>query len=516
MNETEERQVKEGMAKTAAPDLNISDQECVTTGKLDPCIIVILGASGDLTARKLIPALFNLYLNGGLPDRFVIVGSARTEVSDRAFADKMKEFLSQGENFDESEWTAFTKQMHYQPIDNYDRLAAFEELNDFLGELDRKSGTKGNRLFYLAIPPSLYKTVTHMIGQSGMSSTTEGWSRIVVEKPFGRDLRTAVDLDRAIHEYFEEQQIFRIDHYLAKETVQNILMFRYANSIFEPIWNRRYVSHIHITASETVGVERRAGYYEKSGVLRDMFQNHMMQLLALTAMEPPPLFEAEQVRDEKTKVFRALRPFPVENLRDYIVLGQYGRGKINDKEVTSYREEEGVKENSLIPTFASMKVFIDNWRWQGVPFYLTSGKRLTRKLTEIVIHFREVPHCVFRNSIHEHIPPNQMTLGVYPEEKITLTFQAKNPGATIRLRPVTMDFLYNQNYRGPILEAYEKVLIDCIRGDQMLFWREDAVELCWAFLTPILEECETCGYREEMLQSYEAGSWGPQSFLQVP
>jgi len=516
MNEMKKNQVEDGRAQAVTPDLNVPYQECVTADKLDPCAIIILGASGDLTARKLIPALFNLYLNGGLPDPFVIVGCARTELTDQEFGNKMKEFLSERDDFDESRWSAFTKQIFYRSIDDYGRLPSFEELNRFVRELDRKFGTKGNRLFYLAIPPSLYKTVTHMIGHSGMSKETGGWSRIVVEKPFGSDLQTAVDLDRSIHEYFEERRIFRIDHYLAKETVQNILMFRYANSIFEPIWNRRYVGHVHITASETVGVERRAGYYEKSGVLRDMFQNHMMQLLALTAMEPPPLFEAEQVRDEKTKVFRALRPFPVENLRDYIVLGQYGPGKVDDREVSGYREEEGVNENSLTPTFASMKVFIDNWRWQGVPFYLTSGKQLAKKMTKIVVHFKEIPHSVFRNSIREAIPPNQIALGVYPEEKITLTFQAKNPGATIRLRPVTMDFFYNQNYHGPILEAYEKVLIDCIRGDQMLFWREDAVELCWAFLTPILKECETCGYREEMLQSYEAGSWGPKSFLQIP
>ncbi|MGA7875545.1 MAG: glucose-6-phosphate dehydrogenase [Desulfoferrobacter sp.] len=516
MNEMKKNQVEEGRAQAVTPDLNVPDQECVTAGELDPCAIIIVGASGDLTARKLFPALFNLYLNGGLPDSFVIVGCGRTELTDQEFGNKMNGFLSERDDFDESRWSAFTKQIFYRSIDDYGRLPSFEELNRFVRELDRKFGTKGNRLFYLAIPPSLYKTVTHMIGQSGMSRETGGWSRIVVEKPFGSDLQTAVDLDRTIHEYFDERQIFRIDHYLAKETVQNILMFRYANSIFEPIWNRRYVSHVHITASETVGLERRAGYYEKSGVLRDMFQNHMMQLLALTAMEPPPLFEAEQVRDEKTKVFRALRPFPVENLRDYIVLGQYGPGQVDNREVRGYREEEAVNENSLTPTFASMKVFIDNWRWQGVPFYLTSGKLLAKKLTEIVVYFKEIPHSVFRNSIREEIPPNQITLGVYPEEKITLTFQAKNPGATIRLRPVTMDFFYNQNYHGPILEAYEKVLIDCIRGDQMLFWREDAVELCWAFLTPILKECETCGYREEMLQFYKAGSWGPESFLQIP
>jgi glucose-6-phosphate 1-dehydrogenase len=385
-------------------------------------------------------------------------------------------------------------------------------LAGYLRKLDKKHGTGGNRIFYLAIPPSLYKSTAQMLGMAGLSIEGEkenGCARIVVEKPFGRDLITAIDLDRSLHQHFQEHQIFRIDHYLAKETVQNILMFRFANSIFEPIWNRRYIDHVNITAAETLGIEHRTGYYEQAGVLRDMFQNHMMQLLALTAMDPPSLFEADRVRDEKVKVYRAFRPFPTGNLSDYLVLGQYGAGTIDGNRVPAYRDEPGVNPESLTPTFAMMKIFLDNWRWQGVPFYLTSGKRLAKKLTEITIQFKEIPHSMFRQTLGEEITANRLILGTYPDEKITLTFQTKNPGAKVCLRSVTMDFHYDQNYKGPIMEAYEKVLLDCMLGDQMLFWRQDGVELCWAFLTPILSACETCGDRSEMLLPYDSGTWGP-------
>ncbi len=486
---------------------------CIVDESLDPCTIVIVGASGDLTARKLVPALFNLYVNEGLPNPFLVLGCSRTEMRDDEFRTKMKGSLETAGGLDQAKWKAFAKSLYYRTI-NYEDLSSFTGLAAALRELDKKHKTRGNRIFDLAIPPSLYGTVTQMIGRAGLSIEREegnGWSRIVVEKPFGRDLKTAVELDEALHEHFQEHQIFRIDHYLAKETVQNVLMLRFANSIFEPIWNRNYIDHVEITAAESLGVEHRAGYYEQAGVLRDMFQNHMMQLLALTAMEPPSLFEADYVRDEKVKVFRSLRPFPVENLNEYLVLGQYGPGTIDGKRVAAYRDEPGVNSNSLTPTFATMKVFIGNWRWKGVPFYLTSGKRLARKVTEINIQFKEVPHSMFRPVLGEHISANRLTLGIYPEEEIALTFQTKYPGAKVCLRSVTMDFLYHQNYSGPVLEAYEKVLIDCIQGDQTLFWRQDAVERSWSFLTPILEQCETCGDRGKMLLPYASGSWGPEA-----
>lgn len=505
--------VKPALASCDVKDLGISAGQCVAPGPADPCIMVIFGASGDLTERKLIPALFNLYLMGGLTDPVRILGCARTPMTDDHFRGKLSRSIEAMGGHPRARWKEFAGLLHYQSLDYTDETS-FQKLAKTLEGLDSRSGTMGNRVFYLAIPPVLYETVATAIAKTGLAVEGEaghGWSRIVVEKPFGHDLDSAVALERSLHRGFEEHRIFRIDHYLAKETVQNVLIFRFANSIFEPVWNRRYIEHVAITAAETLGVENRAGYYEEAGVLRDMFQNHMMQLLALMAMEPPPRFETEWVRDEKTKVFRALKPFPVSTLYDYLVTGQYEAGVVEGREVHGYRQESGVSPHSLTPTFASMKVFVDNWRWQGVPFYLTSGKRLARKVTEINIQFREVPHSIFRNVLGEAIHRNQLTLGIYPEERISLIFQTKNPGAMLRLRSVTMDFQYGQNYTGPRLDAYEKVLIDCIRGDQMLFWRQDAVELSWAFLSPILEKCEACGDRERMLFPYPSGSWGPMA-----
>jgi glucose-6-phosphate 1-dehydrogenase len=496
-----------------APDLGIQPDACLLEKRIEPCTIVILGATGDLTARKLLPALFSLFINDGLPDPFVIVGCGRTDLSNDAFREQMRAALIDTNMFEQSHWAEFAPLLYYRHI-QYDDPSSFTRFAEALREIDHRHLTEGNRIFYFALPPFLYKPIAQHLGRAELSSEEvngNGWSRIVVEKPFGHNLETAVDLDKSIHEYFREHQIFRIDHYLAKETVQNVLMFRFANSIFEPVWNRRYIDYVSITATETLGVEKRAGYYEQAGILRDMFQNHMMQLLALIAMEPPSLFEADRVRDEKVKVYRALRPFPVLDLQDHLALGQYRAGTIDGVRISGYREEEGVDPNSLIPTFAMMKVFLDNWRWQGVPFILTSGKRLAKKITEIAIQFKAVPHSMFRQILGETIAANRLTLGIYPEEKITMTFQTKNPGAQINLRTVTMDFDYQQNYTGPTLEAYEKVLIDCMLGDQMLFWRQDGVELCWSFLTPILEGCETCGDQEEHLHFYEVGSWGPEA-----
>lgn len=501
-------------AATTTPDLEIPAESCLIEQTPKPCSLVIVGASGDLTQRKLIPAIYHLFKKGALPDPFLIIGCSRTEITDQGFRDKIREALSERNDIDMSQWDAFAPSLHYQPV-QYDDPASFKNFAGYLKKLDKESGTLGNRIFYLAIPPSLYPSTAKMLGKAGLSkggNRGKGWARIVVEKPFGRDLATAIDLDQALHQYFQEKQIFRIDHYLAKETVQNILMFRFANAIFEPIWNRRYINRVDITAAEILGVEHRAGYYEEAGVLRDMFQNHMMQLLALTAMDPPSRFKADRVRDEKVRVYRALRPFPVEQTEDYLILGQYGAGTLNGKRVPAYRDEQGVSPDSLTPTFARMKLFLDNWRWQGVPFYLTSGKRLAHKNTQVSIQFKEVPHALFRDTLGDEIQANHLILGIYPDEKITLTFQTKNPGAKMCLRSVTMDFNYSQSYTGPVLDAYEKVLLDCMLGDQMLFWRQDGVELCWSFLTPILIECESCRNRAQNLLLYEAGSWGPVPF----
>jgi len=499
------------VAAVSTPDLGVDRAECLMAEPAEPCTIVILGATGDLTARKLIPALFHLFVMDGLPQPFQIIGCGRTKLDDGQFRSQMESALKNAEMLDQSRWPPFAAALHYRSI-QYDDLQAYLDLAQSLRELDKKSQTRGNRIFYVALPPTLYQSVAKLLGRAGLSAedaADNGWSRIVIEKPFGTDLKSAKDLDQSLHAYFKEHQIYRIDHYLAKETVQNLLMFRFANALFEPIWNRRYVEAVKIVASETLGVEHRAGYYEQAGVLRDMFQNHMMQLLALTAMEPPSRFEADLVRNETVKVFQALRPFPVDNLQEFLVLGQYTAGSVNAQRVPAYRKEPGVSGDSPTPTFAMLKIFIDNWRWQGVPFYLSSGKRLAQKNTEITIQFKAVPHSMFRDTLGEAIVANRLRMGIYPDETIKLTFQTKNPGARVCLRTVTMDFNYHQNYSGPTLDAYEKVLIDCMLGDQMLFWRQDAVERSWSFLTPILNQCETCGDRVGLLHFYEAGSRGP-------
>jgi glucose-6-phosphate 1-dehydrogenase len=482
----------------------------IETPPADPCIIVILGASGDLTSRKLIPELFSLYQKGGLPERFELVGCARSPMTKEQFrtllADSVHDITDKTEG-----WEQFCTHIHYQEL-IYDSGESYAELSRFLQELDTKNRTGGNKIFYLALPMFLYGTTVEMLGEAGLSSQMIdgiGWSRIVVEKPYGSDRASAAELDATIHKYFDERQVFRIDHYLAKETVQNLLMFRFANTIFEPLWNRNYIDRVDIIACESLGVEKRAGYYEKSGVLRDMFQNHMMQLLALTAMEPPISFESDPVHDEKIKVFRSLRPMSEDNVFENVVLGQYGPGTVNGKKVRGYREEEGVDQKSLTPTYGSMRVFIDNWRWKGIPFYLTSGKRLASKLTQVSISFKEVPISMFRDVLGEHITANVLTLGIHPEERITLKFQTKSPGAKVCLRSVTMDFNYLQGYTGVLLDAYEKALLDCMHGDQMLFWHHDGIDLTWEFMEPILEQCETCSDRVERLKPYEAGSWGP-------
>ncbi len=495
----------------------ILSNNCQVKNDLDPCAIVILGATGDLASRKLFPALFDLYISNSLPSRFLIMGCGRTESNDEKFRAHIQNALLKANRFNASKWDIFAKSLFYRPI-AYDNADMFQQLSTDLKKLDHAFQTKGNRIFYLALPPALYAPVARMIGQAGLNreqTLDHGWSRLVVEKPFGRDLKSAVELDRQIHQQFQEHQIFRIDHYLAKETVQNILMFRFANTLFEPIWNRRYIDHIRITAAETLGVEHRAGYYEQAGVLRDMFQNHMMQLLALTAMEAPPCFESNQVRDEKVKVFRSLRPFPTDHLENHLILAQYDSGTIQSKRVPAYRDEPGVQLGSLTPTYAMMKVFIDNWRWQGVPFYLISGKRLKAKQTDIVIQFKEIPHSIFRKNLDQPVAPNRLFIGIYPKESIRLTFQTKQPGATICLGDVTMDFDYDRESTLSKMDAYAKVLIDCMSGDQMLFWRQDGIETAWSFLSPILDSCKNCSHQDGMPHFYKSGSLGPMASIDL-
>ncbi len=481
---------------------------CVLEGPLDPCTIVIFGATGDLATRKLIPALFKLYSNHALPKNFLIAGSGRTHLNDHEFQTKLVKALSSSKNPDPLKIADFLSSVHYHPV-NFHEPASFDQFAEWLDDLEQRKGLSGNRLIYFALPPALYAQASQLVGNSKLCNSHKGeWIRLVVEKPFGQDLKSAQELDRVLHRFFREEQIFRIDHYLAKETVQNILIFRFANSIFEPLWNRRYVDHIDIIAAESIGIGNRASYYERAGVLRDMFQNHMMQLLALIAMEPPASFETSTVRSEKIKVFQALRPIPVDKIDDFVKLGQYAAGTVAGRGVPAYREEPGVDHESRVPTYASMKIFLDNWRWQGVPFYLTSGKRLPKKITQIAIQFKEVPHSLFRNVLGEHIMANRLVIAIAPEEKISLTFQTKAPGPKICLRSVTMDFSYQGIGEAVMLDAYEKVLIDCIQGDQMLFWHQEGVERCWAFLTPLLDRIEDPD-KPCMLHIYEAGTWGP-------
>jgi len=485
-----------------------SQGECRMDTRPQDCVIVIFGASGDLSARKLFPALARLFQVGDLPENFAIVGAARSRMGAEEFREAMREALERAGRLPGLDWAALAQRIHYHPMD-YDALGGYLELSRFISGLEQRQGLPGNRMFYLAIPPSLYEPVAGMLGASGLSGrgVESAWTRIVVEKPFGSDLASARQLDAALHNDFGEEQIFRIDHYLAKETIQNILLFRFANAVFEPVWNRNFVEYVSIVAAEDLGVEHRAGYYEQAGVLRDMFQNHMMQLLALAAMEPPSMFRAQEVLDEKVKVYKSLRPFDPALGFGQLVLGQYGPG--GDGTLPGYREEKGVNPASTTPTFAMLKVHVDNWRWQGVPFHLTSGKRLARKLTRIVVKFKEVPHSIYRVALGEHVSANRLVMETYPQESINLSFQVKNPGPRFCLRTASMSFDFQQGYTGPPLDSYEKVLLDCMLGDHMLFWSQDAVELCWGFLTPVLDMCERCESPREHLRIYPAGGWGP-------
>lgn len=478
-----------------------------------PFCLVIFGAAGDLTRRKLLPAIYHLYTDGLLPKNFFIYGTDIVKMSQNKYRDTIKDALkvARQADLDNSSWTNFSKKMYYTPLDFTVPKSFIDPFKKKLPSLEKKHNTGTNRILYMAIPPTIVEHVINNIGTIGLSIEEKGFIHIVIEKPFGHDLDTAKILNNTLKKYFTEKQIFRIDHYVAKETVQNMLMFRFANSIFEPLWNRRYIDHIQILASETIGVEHRAGYYEKAGVIRDMFQSHIFQLLAVTAMEPPVIFQADRVRDEKIKVFRSIRPFPLDTPNDYVAIGQYGKGKINGKSVIAYREEPGVSPESITATFAAMKIFIDNWRWNGVPFYLRSGKRLPVRKTEISIHFKPVPHMMFSKVIEEDIKPNVLVFRLQPNEGINLEFQTKRQGTKVCLDPVLMDFTYQKEV---FHDAYEWVLLDCILGDQMLFLRQEGVEETWAILTPIIEKLESI-MEKDIFPNYPSGSSGPNEADQL-
>jgi glucose-6-phosphate 1-dehydrogenase len=471
--------------------------------------LVIFGATGDLNKRKLIPALYNLYSNRRLPEGLLIVGSARSFLKDEDFRRQMREAVekfARGGIRDERAWAGFADLLHYAPA-NHREPDSYLRLKDALGRLENEHGTGGRRILYLAIPPDQYAPVARQIaiaGLAGRQTAKEGWTRLVIEKPFGTDLETARQLNRELHEFFDERQIYRIDHYLGKETVQNILVFRFGNAVFEPIWNRRYVDHVQITAAETVGVETRGGYYEQAGALRDMFQNHLLQLVCMTAMEPPAVFGADSVRDEKAKVLHAIRPIDA----DAAVRAQYGPGAIDGKPVPGYRQEEGVDPNSTTETYAALKLWIDNWRWQGVPFYVRSGKRLAKRVTEIAIHFKKPPLSFFQAcAAMDGLGSNVLVMRIQPDEGVSLTFEVKPPGPEVCVNSLSLDFDYEVAFGAAPPDAYETLLLDCLRGDSTLFTRQDWVELAWGLITPLLNEWHKTP--SVGIPIYPAGSWGP-------
>jgi glucose-6-phosphate 1-dehydrogenase len=473
----------------------------------EPFSLIIFGASGDLTHRKLMPALWSLYAARTLPEPFAIVCTARTEMTDAAFRARIRAGVLEFARLkppSDLVWERFASSIHYIAGDPTSP-ELYARLQDRLKAIEQAHGGAANRLFYCATPPSLYDDIVANLGAAGLGQETGGWTRLIVEKPFGHDLESARALNRQMAEVFHEEQIYRIDHYLGKETVQNILVFRFANVIFEPVWNRNHVAEVQITVAETIGVEGRGSYYEESGALRDMMQNHLLQLLCLIAMEAPVTFDASAVRDEKNKVMQAIHPIDPAKVDEVALRAQYVSGYVNGKAVPGYRQEKGVKPDSITETYAALRLQVDNWRWAGVPFYLRTGKRLAKRVSEIVIRFHRTPHMIFRRD-PAGVEPDRLVIRIQPDEGISLTVVAKTPGPDLRLGPVTLDFKYGEVFGGEPPEAYERLLLDAIHGDPTLYARADWVEHAWALLQPILD---TWSPTPAGLPTYEAGSWGP-------
>jgi glucose-6-phosphate 1-dehydrogenase len=475
-----------------------------------PCVFVIFGASGDLTRRKLLPALYNLAVSRLLPPGMSIVGFALTEMADEEFRSSMRQAVgefSRRKPLDEAVWKDFASRLHYVS-GKFEDPANFVKLRDKLAELDARNGTRENRIYYLAVPPSAFRIVNDNLARAGLvydPEDTTRYSRIIIEKPFGRDLASAAALTADLHRVFHEGQIFRIDHYLGKETVQNLVAMRFGNAIFEPLWNRNHIDHVQITVAEDIGVEGRGKFYEEAGTTRDIVQNHLLQLLMVMAMEPPVAFTADEVRDEKVKVLRALKPISAEEVETLTVRGQYGPGNFAGKPVPGYRQEPNVDPASIVETFVAMRIEIDNWRFAGVPIYIRAGKRLTKRMTEISVHFKQVPHVLLAQP--GPVDPDVLAIRIQPDEGIGLRFVAKVPGQTMTLRPVTMDFRYGSTFGGSGPEAYERLILDAMLGDPTLFARADEVNAAWRFITPVLEAWARGP--APRFPNYAAGTWGP-------
>lgn len=471
--------------------------------------LIIFGASGDLTYRKLIPAVFDLYKQQSLPPNFAVLGVARSPFTDDSFREKMKDGIRQfaiAKDVADDELDSFCRKLHYLSI-NTDERTEYSKLKERLELLDKEENTDGNYIFYLSTPPALYPLIPKFLAEQELNKEKDNFRRIIIEKPFGTDLKSAIDLNNSLRESYEEDQIYRIDHYLGKETVQNMLVTRFANGIYEPLWNRNYISHIEITAAESIGVENRGSYYDHSGALRDMVQNHLLQVVALVAMEPPMSIDSISIRNEKLKVFQALRPMSNDDLFKNVIRGQYTAANIKGKYAKGYREEKDVNPDSRTETYVAMKLFIDNWRWSGVPFYIRTGKRLPTRVSEVVIHFKPAPQKLFPESVDLSSEENQLVIRIQPDEGILFKTKMKVPGNGYQVKNVNMDFHYSQLQDTYLPEAYERLLLDCMTGDSTLYIRGDALEATWKFVQPLLDFWDK--NPEAPLHGYPAGSWGP-------